>query len=348
MGDVYLRFASLLVSALFVTGPVKVGTQQSADRAIVTVEWSSPVDYTTSVDGRELLVQFGRPLDLEKPPDFDTGPAPWIEAVSHGFDTLLIRAARDASFSVSAAGPIIVIELTAPPRATDRLPAAPDDKAAELRLDLLRAQLAAAEGRWTRADRILARAVEAGPRGGEAADLRAQVRAEEGGRARLDVEVKDVQHAQRERITRVSTHGFIGGYTRIGGMVEDNQATLGGQVYGRQRAEAYLRKDFDSGSELRISAFGTRSSLGGAVHLGHADSTGRTLAEVEYRRPFWEFVEGLLGNGTRDRAEIRREQRFGSRVSGRAAAALNRYGLGGSNGIARSMALDAGLTVTPR
>ncbi len=347
----FLPLASLLVSTLLVADPVSVRAQPTAGGGTVTLDWSSPTTFTTAVDGRELLVQFGRPLELGETPRLEDALketlSGWIEAVTTGFDTLLIRAARDARFTVTATGPLIVIEMTVAIR-TEQAPPSLDDTLAERRLDLLRAQLAMAEGRWTRADRLLATAVEGHPQDREAADLRAQVRADQGGRARVDLVVKDVQHAQTERVSRVSTHGFVGGYLRIGGEFEDDEATRPGSIYRRQRADVYVQQDFDAGGDLRISGFGTRSSLGGGLHYGQPDATGRTQVQVEYRRPFWEFVEGLLGDGTRDRVDIHRDQRFGSRVSGRVTAAFNRYGLGGAADVARSIAFDGGLNVMPR
>ncbi len=347
MVDAFSRFASLLAGVLFVTDPaaVAVRTQQTAASAIVTLEWSSPVTYSSSIDGRELLVQFDRPLAVIEPLALEKALPAWVEAATTGYDTVLIRASRDASFSVRGTGLVIVIEMNA---ATVEAAPTLEDTQAELRLDLLRAQLLASEGHWTRADRVLAQAVERHPGDADVAALRAQVRADQSARTRLEVDVKTVQGAQTERVARVSTHGFVAGYLRVGGMVEENQTTLANRVYDRQRAELYVQQDFDSGTELRVSAFGTRSSIGGGVQVGRADATGTTQALVEYRRPFWELVEGLLGNGTRDHAALHREQRFGSRVSGRVTAAFNRYGLESTGDLARSMAFDAGLNVTLR
>lgn len=347
MADASSLFVSLLASVAFVAGPadVAVRTQQSAEAATVTLQWSLPAAHTTVVDGRELLIQFDRPLSFSEPPDLEKALPAWIEAATTGYDTLLIRAARDASYLVRTVGLATVIEMKAP---TDPVSAPSDDTQAELRLDLLRAQLLASEGRWTRADRVLARAVAGHPHDSDAAALRAQVRADRGGRTRLDVDVKSVQHAQTERVARVSTHGFVAGYFRVGGVVEENQTTLADRVYDRQRAELYVQQDFDSGSELRISGFGTRSRAGGGVGYGHADATGRTSIRVDYRRPFWELVEGLVGNGTRDRAELHRDQRLGPRLSARLTAAFNRYGLGGIDDLTRSLAFDAGLNVALR
>jgi hypothetical protein len=80
------------------------------------------------------------------------------------------------------------------------------------------------------------------------------------------------------------------------------------------------------------------------LRYGHTDSTGRLHLQVEYRRPFWEFVEGIAGYGTRDRAEFHRNQRLGRYLDARVTVAANRYGLNGDDNVARSAGLDGGLT----
>jgi hypothetical protein len=83
--------------------------------------------------------------------------------------------------------------------------------------------------------------------------------------------------------------------------------------------------------------------LGSSLVFSHTDTTGTLYVGADYRKPFLEFVEGLLDGGTRDRVEIRREQRFKSAWIARAGAAGNRYGLKQQHNVASSLSFDAGL-----
>ena len=343
MADVSWLLASAWLAVATPADSVTIRARQTADAAEIVIEWSAPVVYTSTIDGRELSLRFARALTLDTAIELDKILPEWLDAVATGFDSLLIRSRRDTSYTVRAEGALVVVELRGVPTP---LTESADDQQADLRLDLLRAQLLVAEGHWTRADRVLATAVARHPRATDVINARREIRREHAGRTRLDVDVKRVEGRQEERTARVTAHALVAGYTQVGGAIENNHAILDGHVFERQRAEVYLQRDFDSGGELRVSAFGTRVTVGGAVHYVHTDSSGKTRVALEYRRPFWEFVESLAGNGTRDRLEIRREHRFGSRVSVRAGGVFNQYGLGTANALVQSTGLDAAVNVT--
>lgn len=335
-------FVSLLLAGVMAAGPVTFRASSTPEAAVIVMEWSDPVGYTTSIVGRELSLRFDRPLTLAPGTDLGAMLPNWIEAATTGFDTLLIRARGESTYAVRADGPRIVIELRV---AQGQPTASPEDRLGELRLDLLRAQLLFAEGRWTRADRILAGAAARDPGAREVRNLRREVRSDQGSRTQFEFETKDVQRAQSERMVRLTARGLVG-YTKFGGAIEVDRVTLGGQAFERQRAELLAQHNFDSGGELRLSAFGTRLAVGGGVHYAQAGAGAKTEVAVEYRRPYWEYVEGLAAYGTRNRGEIRREQRIGPRVSTRAGAAMNQYGLGTADRVGQSASFDAGLDVT--
>lgn len=344
----------------------------------ITLAWPSTVSYTAIPNDRELLLQFDRSVELDPSADLARMAPTWVESVSVGYDTMLVRAARDVTFAVTAQGTTITIELRA---AAEGVPAAspPEQEDGERRLQLLRAELQFAErhyaaagqllrdvladapdsvpallilaqveaqrGHWRAGERLLERAGRLEPQNNSGAELRNEIRRSQTGRIRADVEYKDVQGAQRESIARFSSHVFIASGVRLGASAERNETAFDGVRLQQERGELYLQADFMSGTALRLVAFATRAAAGGGLSATHADGGGRTLAQVEYRRPFWDILEGIVGKGTRDRIEMRREQRLGSRLALRVGTAANRYGLDGRDRVAESLAVDGGASV---
>ena len=372
-----LPFLSVLWVALqVVSAAVRVEEAPGALR--VHLDWPAPVGVSSSPNGRELLVRFDRRLEVATPTDLAKQAPAWIESVSMGFDTMLVRAARDVTFRVSSAGPTVTIELT-PAAAAVESERAPEQDEGERRLELLRAQLLVAEGRLGAAEAALTRFVTDHPTSVPGLTTLAQVELQrgrwraaerrlngvlgldpanedveellaviEGGQAssvRTDFELKHVDGGQREESARLSGHARVSGGVRVGANFEGRRLTYLNTRTERDRAEAFLQADFERGSLLRLSGFAS-DDIGGGLAFAHPDAGGRTLAQIEYGRAYWEFVESIIGRGTRDRAEIRREQVLGSRVNLRGAAAANRYGLGGVADVATSFAAEAGAAVS--
>jgi tetratricopeptide (TPR) repeat protein len=372
----FLLCRSLLLVLFFANDTVTVQTRDLSSSAEIVLAWPQPVPYTSAIDGRELLLQFDRPIDSTQASQLPERLPMWIEGANTGFDTLLIRAARDVSYDVRAEGTSIVIRMQAFAAATGAIPPAEQEQG-ELRLQILRAQLLLTDGksgdaarlledvrrehpdyipaisnlgqvehrigRWRRAHTLYSRALQLDPRNVDVRRLRSEVLADHAARVRIDADFKNVSGAQSERIVRWSGHAFLVDYLRLGVAVDQNHTSLGGNTFVRRRGELYAQYDSEDGSEFRASAFGTRRGLGGGLRYGRMDSSGRLHFQAEYRRPFWESLEGIAGYGTRDRAEIHRTQRLGRYLDSRVTVAFNRYGLNGEDNVARSAGVDGGL-----
>jgi hypothetical protein len=348
----------------------------------VHLDWPAPVAVSSSPNGRELLVRFDRRLEAATPPDLAKQAPAWIESVSIGFDTMLVRAARDVTFRVSSAGRTVTIELS--PTAAVERERPPDQQEGERRLELLRAQLLVADGRlgaaeaaltrfvrdhptsvpglttlaqvelqrgrWRAAERRLNDALGLDPASEDVELILDEIHGSQASRVRTDLEIKHVDGGQREESARLSGHARVTRGVRVGASYEGRRLTYLNTRTERDRGEAFLQADLERGSMLRLSGFASED-LGGGLAFSHPDAGGRTLAQVEYRRAYWEFVESIIGRGTRDRAELRREQTF-SRLNLRGAVAANRYslanldGLGSAADVATSLAAEAGAAVS--
>ncbi|WP_416896493.1 MAG: tetratricopeptide repeat protein [Minwuia sp.] len=119
----------------------RVSVEIGADNARIDIDWLRPVGVTASEEGRELLLRLDRPLEegltdglAEKLPD-------WLQGVSTGYDTVLLIGEADVRFETEHAGANTSILLR---RASAEEGAGRD--ASDVRLDILRARLAARQG----------------------------------------------------------------------------------------------------------------------------------------------------------------------------------------------------------
>jgi hypothetical protein len=176
---------------------------------------------------------------------------------------------------------------------------------------------------------------------------------------RAGAERRNVRGAQSEHIVHLDAHYVFPNYLRLGVSVAENHTQAAnaqhpdGEVRrfdGKvRRGEIYFQHDFEGGSMLRGGLLLRESSIGArpgaTAGYDFVDAGGRLRLQADYGRPLWEFLEGIVGGGVRDRAEARREQRFGDRFSGRIAVGANRYGLERGRNVAASLTADGGLTV---
>ena len=209
--------------------------------------------------------------------------------------------------------------------------------------------------RFRLADDLYGRALELSPDNNDVRELRREARGEHASRIRLDFDHKDVQDAQQELISRLSGHVLLDNYLRIGAVVETNDIEVDnlrfadgdfGSFRGRrQRGEFSLEYDFRNGSGLGGAVYGGRSVLGAGAHYDLPDEHGLTSFNVDYRRPFWEFIEGLVGGGFRHRVDIRREQQLHGPIEGQFTLGLNRYGVDQVDDVTRSVGMEGRVTL---
>lgn len=100
----------------------KVGVRavetKTAARIILT--WPEPVQFEHRVQGRELLLRFDRAFEAPGLADLPRRLPTWIESVSEGDETVLLRASREVSYRVSGEDSEVVVELLPSEPSLDR------------------------------------------------------------------------------------------------------------------------------------------------------------------------------------------------------------------------------------
>jgi hypothetical protein len=111
----------------------------------------------------------------------------------------------------------------------------------------------------------------------------------------------------------------------------------------RQRGAVGLAYSAEDGKRLHGQIFANAKRAGAGLAADFAFDDARLGTGIEIARPYWDFTESLVSDGTRDRvfAEYTRPYVLG--LSARVRAGLNRYGLPGRADGARSAAIDGEL-----
>jgi len=111
----------------------------------------------------------------------------------------------------------------------------------------------------------------------------------------------------------------------------------------RQRGAFGLRHESEDGTRTHAQLFANSRTAGLGLARDYAFDRARLAAGVELARPYWDFTESLVADGTRDRAFVQYAQPWLLGISARARFAANRYGMPGLADGARSATLDGEL-----
>lgn len=110
------------------------------------------------------------------------------------------------------------------------------------------------------------------------------------------------------------------------------------------RGELYADYNYDNGNHAVASIFMAEAVAGIGLLHSWLDKDGVTNIELNIQRPDWEFIEQVADRGRRDKLSVGRTHLFTPRLSLRADAGLNRYGLSDEINIANSATFFAGVS----
>jgi hypothetical protein len=346
--------------------PVAMTAETQGEALRVSLESTAAASAGPCVDPRELLLSFDGPVRLDLPPSLLDSTVAWLAGVQTGYDTVLLRAARDVRFEVSRRGEVLDV-LVVPEDPTEEAV----DAQGRRRLDLLRAQWLAEAGRegeafealsavvaktpgdaqaltalglserrigWRRrATATLQRAFAADGANPDLRELLASMQAEREPLARADFEQKTVAGEYRTRSQRSEGARAINDALQIGGRLEflhvdakrvrHPDGAIAPLRRTLGRGEAWLRLDTLGGTSWSGSLFASPAGPGASVEYARPQPSGQWRVQAEVQRPFWEYTEAFAGDGTRDRAAVGRRQRLWRHVEGWVTVAANRYAL---------------------
>lgn len=111
----------------------------------------------------------------------------------------------------------------------------------------------------------------------------------------------------------------------------------------RQREAIGLAYESETGTRTHVQIFGNSRTPGIGLTRDYAFDESKVSTGLEISRPYWDFTESLVADGTRDRAFVQYSRPWLFGLSARARVALNRYGMPQISDAARSAAADGEL-----
>lgn len=113
--------------------------------------------------------------------------------------------------------------------------------------------------------------------------------------------------------------------------------------YSKQRGEVYAAYYFGSGDRLQASLFANNDTAGAGVYYNFSNPIGRSEVLAEYHRPYWDFVEAVAEDATRDRVGVKHVANLTPTTSLSAEASANRYNISTEDNAAETALIRANL-----
>lgn len=111
----------------------------------------------------------------------------------------------------------------------------------------------------------------------------------------------------------------------------------------RNRGEMYGAYNFNDGTRVQGSLFANNDTLGGGAFVTFDNPLGRTELIGEYQRPYWDFVEAVYEDATRDRIGFRHNTRLTKTTGLSVEASYNNYNISQADDVAETTLLRANI-----
>ena len=319
--------------------------------------------------GREMRIAFTQPIEGTQPLDLTAAEdIAWLEATKPGYDSVTVSAKPGYVIRYTpTAGEQFALVATP---AEEVSPQVAQDRAQDLRLQILYAQIEQQTGQSKRAKERLealrkyypndpqlitttASVESAEGNSGKALDLLRQAQALQplnediprqmaALRRTQTVDFVKVDHEYRgigdsnEHITTLSAAKSIGDRSEIGinlkndfletdDIIHPETGIIGDYDASRQQAEIYVAQFFDGGDRGQFSVFANNDTVGAGAYYAFNNALGRTQGILEYHKPYWDFVEAVFGNATRDRIGLTHNTLLSPTLSMGAETSYNLY-----------------------
>lgn len=296
-----------------------------------------------TLQGNNLVLRFEGPIEVPGIEQFGKEIPDWIKNIKAGYDSLLIQTSRTSTFQVLKADKRIIVQIKQLPlkeesqtvaedlelehlestlalqtnkfdahsRITELLKAHPDDP--KFMADL--AEVDSRLGRWRQAIKHYACAILREPDSVGLKQSQSYLRGRFGPQVRADQYYRDTSNAEVQWISRVSARqsycsNYMVGVSFENRVINDNllRPRINGklQVFKgkRQRWNAYVEKAHEFAT-TRFSIVGQETEPGASLEHRRQLRLGEVSLRGVYHEPYWDFVEGIIDEGTADRLQLR-------------------------------------------
>jgi hypothetical protein len=338
-----------------------------------------------TVQGKNLVLRFDEPIEIPEIDQFIKKILVWVNNIKKGYDSLLIQATRNSTFHVSKTTNKIIIQIKQLPIKEELQSIETDQELEHLESSLLlqtnkfdahsgiskllkahpddpkfMADLAEVDnrlGRWRQAIKHYTGAIHRAPDTMYMKQAKSYLRSRFGPQVRVDQYYRDTTNAEGQLISRGMARqsydsDYLVGVAFENRHINDNQLRprIDGRLQrfkgNRQRWDAYVEKAHEFAT-TRFSIVGQEAEPG--VRLEHRRQL--RLGEVQlkgvYHEPYWDFVEGIVDEGTADRLQLRWVYQGASPIFGKFRSknpfsavlgiSANQYGVEDDNNVAESI-----------
>lgn len=209
------------------------------------------------------------------------------------------------------------------------------------------------KGNWPQALTLLDEAQRSAPENQDIASMRQNIGRVHSQNVMIDHEWRRIGNSD-EQISTFSGNVRAGNNVEIGGTFQNDEldasqirrasdGKIGDYEHSKKRGELYAAYYFGNGDRLQASLFANNDTAGTGVYYNFSNPAGRSEVLAEYHRPYWDFVEAVNEDATRDRigakhvANLTPTTTFSAEVSG------NRYNIADENNVATTALIRANL-----
>lgn len=120
------------------------------------------------------------------------------------------------------------------------------------------------------------------------------------------------------------------------GVRRGRDGRIGSYNTERDRGELYAAWLMERGARAQASVYGNEDTAGAGLSYDFNNDLGRSGIFAEYHRPYWDFVEAVLEQTTRDRVGLRHYAQLNPTLSMGIETSLNRYNTREDDDVAKS------------
>ncbi len=346
------------------------------------------LEHGNTQEGNNLILRFDEPIETPGIEQFGTEIPVWVKNIKAGYDSLLIQTTQNSAFQVLKSKNKIIVQIKQLPLKeelqgieadlelehlestlllqtnkfdahsgiTKLLKAYPDDP--KFMADL--AEVENRLGRWRQAVKHYGVAIRREPDSIDLIQSQSFLRSQFGPQVRVDQYFRDTTNAEVQWVSRAMARQSYGSDFMVGVGFENrviNDSLIRPRIDGklqvfkgtRQRWDAYVEKTHEFAS-TRLSLVGQESQPGVSLEHRRQLRLGEVSLKGVYHEPYWDFVEGLINEGTADRLQLQWSYvgdspiigKFKSKnpISAFLGIRANRYGVEDADNVAESIEVE--------
>jgi predicted Zn-dependent protease len=196
-------------------------------------------------------------------------------------------------------------------------------------------------GRRRRAANWYGRAKQLSPRREDWDEAIEQIRSELVPESGVEATAKSIGPGWREFVSKLAGEVRVSPAWTVGASMEVNRVSLVNFDGTIRRGTLSAAWEGETGRKLSLELYRAERNGAGASY-SWLSGRGRTTVNGAYAKPYWEYMEGLAGAGTRSRAAIEHQQPWGKRGAACVALHANQYGLRGAANAGRTSGVSGG------